>query len=177
MMSPSDNDELWGRIRFGKAISPGQCRLSGPGLVIGWDIKSASGSFGGSTTRVSEPLKEFEAEFFLTDEEDDLNISDFDRWNDFQVVLLESCKRAKPKAFDVYHPDLARVGITAAVVKSIGLVQLDEKGGGKIKVAFVEYKPIKKISYAQTKTEGDKKIDKVSADIENELKRWERLNQ
>lgn len=177
MISPSANEELWRRIRFGKAISPGVVKLSGPGLVIGWDIKNASGAFGGSTTRVSEPLKEFEAEFYLSDEEDALGISDFDLWDDFEKVLRSSCDRATPKALDVYHPDLARVNITAAVVKSIGLVALDGKGGGTIKVAFVEYKPIKKISYAQTKTEGDKKIDKVTAEIEVEKKRWERLRQ
>lgn len=175
MISPSNNETLWGRLRVGGAISPGQCRISGPGLVIGWDVANASASSGGVTTRINEPIKEFEAEFELTDEEDELNISDFDRWDDFEKVLLSSSSRAKPKALPVYHPDLARVGITAAVLKSIGPVQLDGKGGGKIKVAFIEYKPPKKYVSTQVKTEGDKKIDGAVAEINRLQEEWKAL--
>jgi len=176
MMSPSDGELLWGRLRVGTQLSPGQVRLSGPGIVIGWDVKNADAQSGGSTTRINEPIKEFEAEFELTDEEDELNISDFDRWDEFEKLLLTSSTKAKPTALPVYHPDLARVGITAVTLKSIGLMQLDGRGGAKIKVQFIEYRPAKKLVIApQKKTAGDKLIDGALAEIEVEKKRWEDL--
>ncbi len=168
MISPSDGEDLWGRLRVGTALSPGQCRLSGPGLTIGWDVVSPSATSGGSTTRINEPIKEFEAEFELSDVEDELGISDFDLWDEFEKVLRATATRTKTKAADVYHPDLARIGITAASIKSIGLVQLDGKGGGKIKVQFIEYRPKKKLVIApQIRTKGDDKLDAARDTIKN----------
>jgi hypothetical protein len=51
-------------------------------------------------------------------------------------------------------------------------VQLDGKGGGKIKVSFIEHrppKPKKTGSAKQVKTEGDKKIDEAKAELQGLL--------
>ena len=188
MIAPSKAPQLWDKLIVPGRTSPGVVKLSGPGLVFGWDIVNASASSGGVTTRINEPLKEFEAEFEIVDEVDLLGRSEFDDWDEFEKVLRDSVAKTKristlgglgsawaAQPLDVYHPDLARVGITAMVVKSIGLVALDGKGGGKVKVAFIEYKPPKQIRYAQTKTEGDRQIEQRTAKIEALQNEWKNL--
>ncbi len=179
MIDPELGEEQWSVLRFtdvGVIRSPGVVRVSGPGLVIGWDIQNASGASGAVTRRINEPLKEFEAEFELSNDQDEYGLSDFDRWDDFESYLREMvASRTKPFARDVYHPDLARVGITSVTLKSIGLLQPDGKGGGKIKVAFIEHRPPKPLRpVASTKTEGDKKIDAANKEIAELQKQWEK---
>lgn len=181
MISPADGGETWDKIYLAKTLSPGVVRLSGPGLVIGWDIQSASGTSGGVTTRINAPIKEFDAEFYLTDEEDILGRSDFDEWDSFQK-LLESSVAKKTRlttilgvgtwaaqALDVVHPDLARVQITAVTLKSIGMFVSDNKGGGKIVVKFLEYKPPKRFVSKQTRTAGDDALDASVKNLKSAL--------
>lgn len=184
MIDPSHGEVEWSRLLVAGKPSPGQVRLSGPGLVIGWDVKNADGQSGGSTTRTSEPIKEFEAEFDLTNEEDDFGFTDFDRWDDFEALLKSSIAGAKPQALEVYHPDLARVGITAVVLRSIGMMTLDGTGGAKVTASFIEHRPpkpkpaagaSKTNTQAQPKTAGDKQIDAAIAEIEKLQKEWETL--
>lgn len=167
MIDPEHGAELWEVLRIGTMRSPGVARVSGPGLVVGWDIQNASAQSGAVTKRINEPLKEFEIEIDLSNEQDEYGFSDFDRWDEFQAYLEEMIAPGKkPFARDVYHPDLARVHITAATVKSIGMVALDGRGGGKVKVQFIEHRPPKpNRPVASTKTEGDKKIDAANAEI------------
>lgn len=174
MIDPETGASQWNVIIVGGKRSPGVARVSGPGLVIGWDIQNASGMTGAVTRRVAEPLKEFEVEFELSNEVDDLNVSDFDLWDEFEALLRSTVVNSKkPFALDVYHPDLARVGITAATLKSIGLLQLDGKGGGRIKVAMIEFRPPKPNKpVASTKTEGDKKIDAALKQIDELQNEW-----
>ena len=178
MIDPETGASQWNVIIVGGKRSPGVVRLDGPGLVIGWDIQNASGMTGAVTRRVAEPLKEFGAEFELSNEVDDLNVSDFDLWDEFESLLRSTVVTGKkPFALDVYHPDLARVGITAATIKSIGMLQLDGKGGGKIKVQFIEFRPPKPNKpVASTKTEGDKKIDAANAELKALQKEWESID-
>ena len=66
--------------------------------------------------------------------------------------------------------------ITAATIGSIGAMVLDGKGGGKIKVHFLEFKPPKpNLPVASTKTEGDKKIDAANAKIKALQDEWKTL--
>lgn len=169
MIDPEHGAELWGRLRFGTVISPGVCKLTGPGIGIGWDVQNASAQSGAVTKRINEPLKEFTAEFDLSNEPDEFGFSDFDRWDEFQA-FLESLvpPNKKPIAAVVYHPDLDRVHVTAVTLKSIGMMALDGRGGGKVTVSFMEYRPPKPHragAAAATKTEGDKKNDAVTAQI------------
>lgn len=177
MIDPETGAAQWDKLIVAGRRSPGVVRLSGPGLVIGWDIQNATGFSGAVTRRINEPLKEFEAEIELSNEVDDLGVSDFDLWDEFEQLLRSTVVPGKkPFAVDVYHPDLARVGITAATLKSIGMLALDGKGGGRIKVAMIEHRPPKPNKpVASTKTEGDKKIDQANAELKALQEEWAKL--
>lgn len=180
MIDPEHGAALWEVFRIGDMRSPGVCRVSGPGIVIGWDIQNASAQSGALTKRINEPLQEFEIEVELSNETDEYGFSDFDRWDDFQAYLEEMVAPGKkPFARDVYHPDLARVHITAATLKSIGLIALDGRGGGKVKAQFIEFrppKPQKTGAATATKTEGDKKIDAANAEIKKLQEDYKKLD-
>lgn len=178
MIDPETGARQWDAIIVGGKRSPGVVRLDGPGLQIGWDIQNGSGMTGAVTRRVAEPLKEFGAEFDLSNAPDDLDVTDFDLWDEFEALLRSTVVTGKkPFALDVYHPDLARVGITAATIKSIGMLQLDGKGGGKIKVQFIEFRPPKPNKpVASTKTEGDKKIDQANAELKALQEEWQNVD-
>lgn len=175
MIDPETGARQWNVLLLGGRTSPGVVKLSGDGLKIGWDIQQSTGMSGAITKRINEPLKEFDAEFDLSNELDDLNVSDFDLWDEFQALLKSTVLPGKkPFALPVYHPDLARVGITSVTLGGIGLMQLDGKGGGKIKVDMLEFRPPKPNKpVASTKTEGDKKIDAALKEIDELQKVWQ----
>lgn len=177
MIDPASGATAWNKLVIGGQVSPGVVRLSGPGIQIGWDVQNATAMAGAITKRTQEPLKEFSAEFDLSDEQDDLGVSDFDLWDAFQQFLESLVTTGKkPRAADVYHPDLARCRITSATVKSIGMLVLDGKGGGRITVAFMEHRPPKPLKpVPSTKTEGDKKIDEATAEITKLQQEWKTL--
>jgi hypothetical protein len=179
MISPSAAPEQWDYLVVAGTRAPGVVRLSGAGLKIGWDVQSPQGMAGGITRRIGEPVKEFDAEFELSDEVDAFGKSDFDAWEDFQKLLEASAPQGigkKPHPLDIAHPDLARVHITSATIGQIGLVQLDGKGGGKVVIHFLEYRPPKALApIALTKTEGDKKIDAASAEVKALQTEWQKL--
>lgn len=182
MIDPNTGAVEWTTLLVAGTRSPGVCKLGGPGLQLKWDVKDADGQQGASSDLSSEPIKEFEADFYLTDEADDLNVTDFDRWDEFEALLRSSINGEKPVALEMYHPDLARVGITAAALKSIGMASLDGMGGATIKVSFIEFRPPKPKkaagvakTKAQPKTEGDKKIDEASAEIKKLQEEWKTL--
>ncbi|MFI5300405.1 MAG: hypothetical protein ACHREM_20140, partial [Polyangiales bacterium] len=84
MISPSRGSEQWDYLIVAGKRAPGVVAISGAGLVIGWDIASPTGMAGGITRRIGEPVKEFDAEFTLSDEEDQFGQSDFTAWDAFQ---------------------------------------------------------------------------------------------
>lgn len=169
MISPSGDHNQWDYLIVGGVTAPGVVRITGPGLVLGWDIQSPTGMAGGITRRTGEPIKEFDAEFDLSDEVDANGNSDFTNWDAFQSMLEASAPQGvgkKPHALSVYHPDLARNHITAVTYRGISQTALDGKGGGKITVKFIEYRPPKTLRpVALTKTEGDTVIDQKVATI------------
>ncbi len=181
MIDPETGADQWNVLRVAGKASPGVVKISGPGLVVGWDVQNASGNAGASTKRTGEPIKEFSAEFDLSNEVDDLNISDFDNWDAFQELLESSTASKTPQALEVYHPDLARNHITAVTLKSIGQMSLTTGGGGKIKVDFIEFRPPKPKPAAgagkvvSKKTEGDKKIDGAVAELKGLQDEWKTL--
>ena len=60
---------------------------------------------------------------------------------------------------------------------SIGMLVPDGRGGGKITVEFIEFRPPKPLRpVASTKTEGDKKIDAANAEIAALQKEWKSLD-
>jgi hypothetical protein len=143
-MLPYQFDEQYSALVLGTMRSPGKVTLSGHDREKAWDVKAAKGQAGASTTLNGDPVGQFDAEFeLMSDGTDEAGLSDFDRWEDFQR-LLESCVNGpKPTALPVYHPDLARNHFTEVTVKKIGGMVHDGRGGAKVKVSFLEYKPAK----------------------------------
>ncbi len=162
MIDPETGAAQWNVLVVSGVETPGVVTLSGHDLKIGWDIQNPTGSAGGTTTRTKEPVKEFDAEFYLTNEPNANGHSDFDHWDKFQKRLEAAVAPGKkPRALEIFHPDLARVHITSATVGSISGMTLDKKGGGTIRVHFIEFRPPKRIKAVPMgkKTEGDAVLD------------------
>ncbi len=159
--------DVWNYMLVAGKRTPGVVRLSGNDLKIGWDKQQATATSGGWTKRINEPIKEFDAEFNLCDEVNAEGRSDFDDWDPFEATLKAAvAPKKKPYALDVSHPDLARVGITAVTVETVGGMVLDGKGGATCRVHFIEYRPPKPITAVTlTKTAGDKLIENDLATI------------
>lgn len=140
MTNAFDEPDLYKSIKLGGEASPGVVTLSGHDRVIGWDVKKGPGQSGASTERTSEDPVEFECSFYLVR---DLarNIDDIARWPAFLRVAKSTIVGAAPKALDIYHPDLASNDIKSVVLKSIGGVVHDGKGGETRKLRFLEYRP------------------------------------
>src|SRR5262245_14480099 len=100
MINPLDHEEVYDSIVLAGVRSPGRVTLSGHDRKIGWDIKKGPGTSGASMTRTSEDPVEFTASFYLSTRED------FDAWPAFDGLIRSTTSGTKPKALDVYHPDL-----------------------------------------------------------------------
>lgn len=165
MIAPSNARRAWVTLLVtgntgGPLRSPGVVVLSSNDEKFGWDIQNATGVSGAITRRINEPLKEFDADFYITDEQGPDGRTDFDDWDAFQKLLESSAARKTPYPLTIVHPDLARNHITAATVGSIGGIVLDGKGGGTIKVHFLEYRPPKpNRPVSLTRTPGDALIE------------------
>lgn len=135
MPNPIDNEELYNAIVLGGVSSPGVVKLSGHNRKANWDVKSTDGQKGASTTLKDIPPIAFDAEFTLTD------IADFDAWEAFRDLIKSTISGQKPRALDIYHPDLAENDVNSVCQATIGGREHDGKGGQKIKVTFQEYRP------------------------------------
>ncbi|MCC6902813.1 MAG: hypothetical protein IT377_27825 [Polyangiaceae bacterium] len=143
MSAPSSNPDLYASISLNGMRSPGTVTLSGHDRDWSWDIKEAKGQDGASTSRNGEKVAQFTATFSLSD--DPLSdVDDFTGWEVFSAMLGAAMKAKAPVAMSVYHPDLARNGITSVVVAGIGGMQHDGKGGATVAVKLLEYRPPKK---------------------------------
>lgn len=138
-----DNEDLFNVIILGGTTSPGQVTLSGHDRKHTWDVKSGPSLKGASVTLKETPPIEFTATFYLL-RDDSQGIDDFAAWYDFQTVIDSSLAGATPKALDIYHPDLARNGISSVVKASVGGMAYDGKGGATVAIKFQEYLPPKK---------------------------------
>lgn len=180
MIDPFNGEDVWNKIVVAGIESPGVVRLSGHDRKIAWDIKEGTGQDGATTSRKGKPIGEFDAEFELSNDPTSPDSNDFDDWDSFQALLETSVSGKDPVALDIYHPDLARNHFSSVVLGSIGAMSLDGKGGGKIKVHFLEYNPPKKkaatgANGSKSKTEGDKKIDQAKDDLAKALAEGDKL--
>ncbi len=112
------------------------------------------------TLKSQEPI-EFTTTFYLADRED------FAAWPAFQALIDSTVSGAKPKALDIYHPDLARNQINSVVKASVGGVVHDAKGGQTVVVKWREYFPPKPAGGSPSGSKA-KKPD-PNADVKAEL--------
>ncbi len=141
MIPPSQNPDGWNKMIVAAVPSPGTVVLSNLSRAIGWDVKNADGQKGASTSRKGQPVGKFDATFYLTDDPADGEVTDFERWDGFEALLFVSVEGAEAWGLEVVHPDLNRLGYTAIVLDKMGQVVHDKKGGGSVKVSFLEYRP------------------------------------
>jgi len=141
--NPVDNEDLYMSIVLGGVRSPGQVTLSGHDRNQQWDIKQADGHGGASTTWKGENVAQFTATFSLVNDPS-TGINEFALWEEFVAVIRSMLPPGgKPKALDVYHPDLAANDIKSVCQASIGGMQHDGRGGATVVVKFLEYRPPK----------------------------------
>ena len=177
MISPAQNAAGWNKIIMAGVPSPGVVKITGATRVIGWDVKAAKGQTGASSARKGEPLGKFTASHYLVDDPEFGN--DFDEWDAYEALAYSSVRGEDPIALEVIHPDLQRLGWTAAVLGSMGEMMLDGKGGATVKIQWQEHRPPapKKSSTAsKTKAGGggnppETAADKAIRDAQEELER------
>lgn len=168
---PYESPELFDSIILAGVRSPGKVTISGYGRVIGWDVKKAAGQKGATTTRTSEAPREFTCSFYLSDDPTvDVDQDDLVTWESFQKLIESSVDEKKPKALDIYHPDLASRKIKSVVLANLGDVVHDGKGGQTIAVKFLEYMPPKPATGTPTGSKSKAKAD-PNADAKAELAR------
>ncbi len=136
-VDPINDEELFDSIELAGVRSPGVVTLSGHDRKVNWDVKDGAGQTGASTTLKNMPLTEFTASFYLADEEE------IGQWPAFRELVYSTISGKKPKALDVYHPDLAVNKIKMIVLANMAGVVHDKKGGQTIAVKFQEYCPPK----------------------------------
>lgn len=144
-INPVDVEELYNSVYLAGVRSPGVVTLSGHDRKVTWDVKSGPGLSGATTTLKEIPPIEFTATFYLV-KDDSQAIDQFVEWESFLRVIESTISGAKPKAVDIYHPDLAaQTPPIASVCKgSVSGVVHDGKGGQTIAVKFQEYRAPKK---------------------------------
>ncbi len=131
------SSDLYDLLIIGGVATPGVVKLTGHDRKVNWDVKAGAGQSGATTTLKNILPIEFTASFYLADDEE------FLAWEAIDTLLRSTVSGAKPKALDVYHPDLAVNGITSVVLASFGGAIHDGKGGQTIVVKLQEYKPPK----------------------------------
>lgn len=138
-----DDEELFNAIVVGGERSPGVVTLRGHKLACDWDVKQGGAQDGASTTRKGKTPQTFTASFYLVIDPT-LGIDEQTDWKDrFLPILRSSFEKGAPLAFDIYHPDLVDVQIKSVVVKEIGGLEHDGKGGATAVVQFLPYAPPK----------------------------------
>lgn len=136
--NPIKNEDLFRTVLLGDVETPGEVvSITGHDRKVDWDVKAASGQVGASTTLKGLPLREVTVTIYLADQDD------FNAWPACRTALLSTISGPKPKAIDIYHPDISANDIASVVLSSIGGVVHDKKGGQTIIIKLQEYKPPK----------------------------------
>lgn len=139
-----ENSDLYDYLYLGGVRSPGVVKLSGHNRKVTWDVKSGHSLSGAQVTLKEVPPIEFTATFYLVNDPA-MALNDFDDWYTFLAVVESSVNGTKPKALDIYHPDLASQTppISSVVKAEVGGVVHDGKGGQTVAIKFQEYRPPK----------------------------------
>lgn len=137
--NPIDDVDAYTVIVLAGAQSPGHCVIDGAALTNRWEEKEGDGQDGDSTTLKGRKNAHFTCTFELWDEPG-LGVDHFVAWDIFAELLKNSAKTTPLSALDIYHPDLARLGISAVQVEEIGQLKHDGTGGATVAVKFLEYR-------------------------------------
>lgn len=133
--NPTTHPDLYKSIILGNVPSPGTVTLSGHERKHRWETQRPDGSQGAYTISKGPDVRGFTAEFYLAD------LDDITEWDAFQALIESTVDGSKPRALAVYHPDLVRNRIGDVVCESVGGFAHDGKGGARVLVKFLEYRP------------------------------------
>jgi hypothetical protein len=139
-LNPIDHPDQYDAIVLADQRSPGVCKLGGPMLDHGWEKQEAKGSGGGETIQNGAKLVEFTCELYLWRDE---KVDHFARWVEWRPLLRRPVQKGAAKALDIYHPQLAELGVTSVVCSKEGSLEPDGAGGAKVKLTFLQYAPAK----------------------------------
>ena len=143
-INPADDTLLFDVVVFDGVESPGVVGLSGFEREQNLDVKESDGQKGATTTYKGTKCGGGTLTFTLI--KDDNGRDDFLAWDAFaerfwSTIPPKSGK--KPVAKDISHPDLLRNDYTSVILRKMGRMQHDGKGGATIAVDVAEYYPPK----------------------------------
>jgi hypothetical protein len=141
-VDPVSNPSAYDKIILAGKESPGRAKLNFPTRDEGWEKQESKGEEGGETVPNGPKLIDFEVELYLWKERM-RGIDHFARWEAWKPLLLKPVAKGARRALDIYHPQLDGLGITSVVVGTWTEPQPDGKGGGTVKLKFIQYKPSK----------------------------------
>lgn len=143
-MNPYDFPDAYDALIIAGVKTPGVVTLSGHQRTYNWDVKEGQGQSGASTTLKGDKPSEITASFYLLAKNpDDPDRDEFQEWAEIAGLLRSSVTGTKPKALEVYHPDLIANWIGAVVLSEMGGLVHDGKGGATVTVKLLEYRPPK----------------------------------
>lgn len=164
--NPFDNEDLFDTIDLGGVRSPGVVTVSEHTSKENWDVADASGQKGASMVRKGRKPCVFKCSFYLADQQE------LDEWDAFRAAIEATVSGKTPKAVDIYHPDLADVGIKSVVKGEVLGAQHDGKGGITRVVQFTEYMPPSPAGGSPSGSKakaGTKPQDDPNADLKREV--------
>ena len=134
-----DRDYQLDWISLGGEKSPGIATIKNAASLRDWEQRKGYGLSGASSVYTGDSLSDFEIEFKIWDNSE-LRGSMFRAWYVFAQVLRKVPRGKRPKALTIFHPLLAEIGITRAVVREVGQFTQDKDGIFTKPVKFLEYR-------------------------------------
>lgn len=151
-MADKTTSRLFDHITLAGVESPGVCKITGASRPEKWEVTEADGQSGASVTNKGGGVAKFSISFFLWHEPGQEN--HFTGWVRFRE-LFALTRGESARALDIYHPDLALLGIASVVIENEGQIVHDGKGGATVQVDFLEFrKPKKKAAVAIAGAQG-----------------------
>lgn len=142
----------WDNVILGGEICPGSVnRVEGASARRQLDIKKAPGRTGATITDQGYQPAKFSVVCVITTE------SELQAWELF-IERLRPAPDKAPAAFDVVHPELSLLGISACYVETIHQLSRGEKDIREGKIDFVEFLPLSTKANGKVKKSSDFKI-------------------
>lgn len=121
MPNPIDNPELYDVFVLAGQEAPGLSEVTGAAFPHGWEERKGQGMDGATLARIGAKLVEFKVVVYLWESDH------FEAWDVWSVPLYKEGDQDVP--YDVYHPDLAAVRVSEAVILNVSQRELvDERG-------------------------------------------------
>lgn len=122
---------------LGGERSPGKCEVRGAGRGWEWAELMGWGLSGASLILRRRILVEFEIDITIVSQ------TELEQFDDFYAKVLAdpvSGRKDRSRGIGIYHPRLARVGVTSAVIEHVGQFNPGKRGGETCTIKFKEYR-------------------------------------